>query len=55
MTDINLTQSEADALIAMKKYRINEAQWDYPSLGGTVSIPLRSEDKREEFFLLKHC
>ena len=51
MTDVNLTQSEADALIAMKKYRINEAQWDYPSLGGAVSIPLRSEDKREEFFL----
>jgi hypothetical protein len=24
VTDINLTQSEADALIAMKKYRINE-------------------------------
>jgi hypothetical protein len=51
MTDVNLSQSEADALIAMEKYRINEAQWDYPSLGGTVSIPLRSEDKKEEFFL----
>jgi hypothetical protein len=24
VADINLTQSEADALIAMKKYRINE-------------------------------
>jgi hypothetical protein len=51
MTDVNLSQSEADALIAMEKYRINEDEWDYPSLGGTVSIPLRSEDKREEFFL----
>ena len=51
MTDINLSQSEADALIAMEKYRVNEIQWDYPSLGGTVSIPLRSEDKREEFSL----
>ena len=47
MTDVNLTQSEADALIAMKKYRVNEIQWEYPSLGGTVSIPLRSEDKRD--------
>jgi len=35
----------------MEKYRINENEWDYPSLGGAVSIPLRSEDKREEFFL----
>jgi len=51
MTDVNLSQSEADALIAMTKYRINEAQWDFPSLGGTASIPLRSEDKKEEFFL----
>jgi len=24
MTDINLTQIEADALIAMRKYRVNE-------------------------------
>jgi hypothetical protein len=51
MTDINLTQSEADALIAMEKYRINETEWDYPSLGGSISLPLRSLDKREEFFL----
>jgi hypothetical protein len=51
MTDVNLSQSEADALIAMDKYRINEEQWDYPSLGGSISVPLRSEDKREEFFL----
>jgi hypothetical protein len=51
MTDMNLTQSEADALIAMEKYRINEDQCDYPSLGGSISVPLRSQDKREEFFL----
>jgi len=51
MTDVNVSQSEADALIAMKKYRINDVQWDYPSLGGNISVPLRSEDKREEFFL----
>ena len=51
MTEVNLTQSEAERLMAMEKYRINETQWDYPSLGGAVSIPLRSKDKREEFFL----
>jgi hypothetical protein len=51
MIDLNLTQSEADALIAMEKYCINEEQWDYPSLGGSISVPLQSQDKREEFFL----
>lgn len=51
MADVNLSQSEADALIAMRKYRVNEAQWDYPSLGGSVTMPLQSEDKKEQFFL----
>lgn len=51
MTELNLTQSEADALMAMEKHRINEDQWDYPSLGGAISIPLRSTDKKEEFLL----
>ncbi|MBN1103826.1 MAG: hypothetical protein JXL84_10470 [Deltaproteobacteria bacterium] len=51
MTDINLSQSEADALLEMEKYRISETHWDYPSFGGSVSIPLRSLNKREEFLL----
>ena len=51
MTDINLTQAEADALIAMPKLRENEDQWPYPGLGGAVSIPLVSPDRRERFIL----
>lgn len=30
MADLNLTQGEADALIAMAKHRIDTAEWDYP-------------------------
>lgn len=51
MPDINLTQSEADALIAMEKYRIDETRWDYPGLGGTIIVPLTSQNKRENFLL----
>lgn len=51
MTDINLTQAEAEALIAVEKIRVNSDIWDYPPLGGTISIPLTSSDKRENFLL----
>jgi len=51
MADVNLTQDEADLLIAMKKYKVNDDKWDYPGLGGSVTIPLVSEDKRENFLL----
>ncbi len=51
MAEINLTQSEADALIAIEKHRANDDSWDYPSLGGVISIPLVSADKRETFNL----
>lgn len=49
--DINLTQAEADALILLPKYKGDERVWKYPSLGGSVSIPLVSADKRESFLL----
>lgn len=32
MAEINLTQSEAQALIAMEKVRIDDQNWDYPSV-----------------------
>jgi hypothetical protein len=49
MTDLNLTQAEADALIAMEKLRIDDRLWDYPGLGGTLIIPLVSVDRRGKF------
>ena len=51
MTEINLTQAEADVLILMEKHRVDDARWDYPGMGGSVSIPLVSWNKRENFRL----
>ena len=51
MAEINLTQSEADALIAMPKCKVDEQSWNYPALGGLVSIPLVSQNRRERFVL----
>ncbi len=47
----NLTQDEADALMEIEKHRANEGTYAYPSLGGHVSIPLVSADRRESFRL----
>ena len=51
MADANLTQAEADALTAMEKRRSDETEWQYPDLGGYVTIPLVSMDRRESFLL----
>lgn len=51
MADLNLTQAEADALIALAKHRVDATQWAYPDLGGAISVPLVSADRREQFLL----
>lgn len=51
MADINLTQAEADALIALEKHRANEDRHDFPFGGGNLVLPLQSPDKREQFLL----
>lgn len=51
MSEINLSQDEADALIQMEKHKTNDERWDYPALGGSISIPLTSNNKRENFLL----
>jgi uncharacterized protein DUF6978 len=51
VADINLTQADADVLLAMEKHKIEDTPYEYPSLGGGVRIPLQSTDKRELFFL----
>lgn len=51
MADINLTQAEADALVAMEKHSANEARSDFPLRGESVSLPLESADRREQFIL----
>jgi len=51
MADINLTQAEADALIAMEKHRATEDRSDFPMGGQSLLLPLQSSDKREQFLL----
>jgi hypothetical protein len=49
--DILLSQTEADAFIAMAKVKTDDAEWDYPIAGQSLAIPLTSEDRRTNFFL----
>ena len=51
MAQDDLTQAEADALIGLEKRRVDDTAWNYPGLGGGVSIPLVSVDGREKFLL----
>jgi len=49
MADGNLSQSEADDLIAMEKVRVNDSDNSYPVPGGKLIVPLTSRDGREDF------
>ena len=51
MADVNLTQSDADALLALPKARTDEREYAYPYTGGKTTIPLISQDGREQFIL----
>ena len=51
MANVNLTQVEAEALIALEKRRVDGREWLYPYMGGKVIIPLVSWDMREQFRL----
>jgi hypothetical protein len=51
MADINLTQDEADKLMAMEKRSVDAKDWLFPAPGERIAIPLTSLDKRESFTL----
>jgi hypothetical protein len=51
MATTDLLQSEANALIALAKVKVNDDPYDYPGTGGSLIVPLTSQDKREEFLL----
>jgi hypothetical protein len=51
MATTELLQAEADALIAMAKIKVGDDLYDYPGTGGSLVVPLTSQDKREEFLL----
>ncbi|MDZ4798679.1 MAG: DUF1829 domain-containing protein [Bryobacteraceae bacterium] len=46
MADLDITQDEADTLIAMEKQRTDDRAWAFDP-GARMSIPLASADKRE--------
>jgi len=48
---LELTQQEADLLIALEKHRVDEQVYTCPLPGGKVIIPLQSHDGAEEFLL----
>jgi len=51
MAEIEITQAEADALIAMDKKCIEEGDLTFPMPGERLAVPLVSVDRRENFFL----
>lgn len=51
MADLNLSQSEADAFIAMEKHRLSDDALQFPTDGQSLAVPLQSPDKREQFVL----
>ena len=50
MTDSNLSQTEADALLAMEKHRTDTTEWEYLDLGGGVVVSLVSTNRSEGCF-----
>ena len=51
MADIDITQAEADALIAMEKRCAEDREWLFPAPGDRLAVALTSIDKRENFML----
>jgi len=51
MIQSNITQAEADELIAMEKWSVDSQVWPFPTAGSSVNIPLTSTDGREDFSL----
>jgi len=50
MADIDISQAEADTLIAMEKHCVESKIWLFPEPGSRLSIALSSPDKRESFY-----
>lgn len=51
MPDADISQAEADDLLAMEKHEDGCQVWNYPVPGTSVVIPLTSADGREPFIL----
>ena len=51
MADLNITQNEADKLMAMHKKAVDQATWTFPGQSERIVVPLTSLDRRENFLL----
>jgi hypothetical protein len=51
MPNIDLTEAEFDALLRIEKYYEGTERFQYPTIGGNLSIPLCSRSPKEEFML----
>jgi hypothetical protein len=51
MTDVSLTQDEAEALRVMEKHRVDDRRHSFPLGGESLAVPLQSADRQEQFFL----
>ncbi len=51
MSSDELTQAEAEALLAIEKHRMSEQRFPLPNLGRKLTVELLSFDKRERFQL----
>lgn len=51
MSEVDLTQAEADALIATEKVRANNDRQAFPLGGQSLCLPLQTPDGREQFLL----
>lgn len=51
MAEINLTQDDADKLMAMDKRAAEQKEWMFPNPGERIVVPLTSMDRRENFLL----
>lgn len=46
-----LPQAQADALLQMEKFRVDDTRHEFPQFGGNIQIALQSVNRRESFAL----
>ena len=51
MSEIQISQAEADQFLTAPKVRVNDDQLNFPLLCTSLIIPLVSQDKRDSFLL----
>jgi hypothetical protein len=51
MSELNLSQTEADMLLEMEKLKVDDTIYEFPGVGGSLRIPLQSLNKRENFLV----